>query len=90
MSLRQKKEIALAVMLGIPFLMGILSLILPLSSDTENKLYAAAALSVMAGLALHVCWLRCPHCGKDLDRNCGDYCQYCGQEIDWDGKPGKE
>lgn len=25
---------------------------------------------------------RCPHCGRLLGRNEGDYCQYCGGHID--------
>ena len=24
---------------------------------------------------------RCPHCGKYLDRSTGEYCPYCGEEV---------
>lgn len=25
---------------------------------------------------------KCPHCGKNLGRNLGDFCQFCGKPID--------
>ncbi|MEE1393705.1 MAG: hypothetical protein U0K65_06040 [Negativibacillus sp.] len=30
----------------------------------------------------HFLFNRCPHCGKQLGRNEGDFCQYCGKRID--------
>lgn len=27
-----------------------------------------------------VCY-RCPHCGKYLDRSTGDFCPYCGNDV---------
>ena len=30
----------------------------------------------------HFLWNRCPHCEKQLGRNDGDYCQFCGSPLD--------
>ena len=30
----------------------------------------------------HFLYNKCPHCGKQLGRNEGDFCQYCGKRID--------
>ncbi len=30
----------------------------------------------------HFLFHRCPHCGRQLGRNDGDFCQYCGQGLD--------
>ncbi len=40
------------------------------------------------GVAILVCLLplslifyRCPHCGRHLDRSTGDFCPYCGENV---------
>ena len=58
--------------------------------DVYEAIPAMAFFAVIAGVLLHLCWMRCPHCGRHLDRNNGQYCQNCGKRIDWDAKPGKE
>ena len=30
----------------------------------------------------HFLWNKCPHCGKQLGRNEGEFCQFCGGRID--------
>lgn len=30
----------------------------------------------------HFLYNKCPHCGKQLGRNEGDFCQHCGKRID--------
>ena len=30
----------------------------------------------------HSLYNKCPHCGKQLGRNEGDFCQHCGGKID--------
>lgn len=41
---------------------------------------------VVIGLALDVIWIRCPHCGVWLGKYPGEYCQSCGEKIEWDQK----
>nr|WP_298060215.1 hypothetical protein [uncultured Blautia sp.] len=30
----------------------------------------------------HFLFNKCPHCGKQLGRNEGEFCQFCGKHID--------
>lgn len=30
----------------------------------------------------HFMYNRCPHCGKQLGKNEGDFCQFCGKKLD--------
>lgn len=91
MSLRQKKYMVFAVMLGMPVLLYLIGMGLEsVGLDVYEVVTAAALLAVIAGVLLHVLWMRCPHCGRHLDRNNGRYCQHCGKEIDWDARPGRK
>ncbi len=54
-----------------------------------EALTAIAVALLTAGLALNFLWWRCPHCGVTLGRNYGRYCQYCGEEIDYNARPKK-
>ena len=36
---------------------------------------------IFANIAFRLICYRCPHCGKYLDRSSGDFCPYCGKEI---------
>ncbi len=42
--------------------------------------YIGLALMIAAAVFIRA-YYRCPHCGKYLDRNCGEYCQYCGERL---------
>ncbi len=89
MNLRQKKYTAFAVMLGVPVLLALIAAGLEgTRADTGDIAGAVLVLAEIAGIALHLYWMRCPHCGEHLNRNYGQYCQYCGKKIDWDAKPG--
>lgn len=37
---------------------------------------------VLAASAFHCVCYRCPHCGRQLWRNHGEYCQSCGKRLD--------
>lgn len=43
---------------------------------------AAAFLLIMVGVVQWVIFNRCPHCGRHLGRDVGDFCQYCGERLD--------
>lgn len=41
-------------------------------------------LGILAEGSAVVCnmlFFKCPHCGKHLGRNGGDYCQHCGKRV---------
>lgn len=37
---------------------------------------------ILAASAFHFACYRCPHCGEQLWRNHGEYCQTCGKRLD--------
>ena len=39
-------------------------------------------VAVGAAVFLDLRFYRCPHCGRFLWRNNGDFCQHCGESID--------
>lgn len=90
-SLWQKKGTVFALMLGVPVLLYLIAMALEhIGLAVYGEIPAIALLGVIPGFLLHLCWMRCPHCGSWLERNDGEYCQNCGKRIDWDAKPGKE
>ena len=34
-----------------------------------------------ADIIFHMIFFRCPHCGRYLFRNSGEFCQYCGKSL---------
>ncbi|MBQ6934279.1 MAG: hypothetical protein IJN37_07850 [Clostridia bacterium] len=41
-------------------------------------------ISSIVGLEIyHYEYMFCPHCGRYLYKNYGDYCQKCGHLIEW-------
>ena len=38
-------------------------------------------LVMFASVILHLLFYRCPHCGRYLDRNTGEFCPYCGKKV---------
>lgn len=80
MTLRQKQKLV-AVLTGI----GIAVLLM----DTVIGSIGLAILGVVVlvtALILNLVWLRCPECGKWLDRDPGNFCKICGAQIPWDEK----
>ena len=47
----------------------------------EPAFYVGMAAAVSC-LIPHFLWNGCPHCGKQLGRNEGDFCQFCGKRIE--------
>ena len=35
-----------------------------------------------SSLVPHFLYNKCPHCGRQLGRNEGDFCQFCGKPLD--------
>lgn len=51
------------------------------SFDCEPLLIAGAVI-MFSGLIPHFLYNKCPHCGKQLGRSEGEYCQHCGNALD--------
>jgi len=47
------------------------------------EIFAVIGIVVMLSCMIpEILYNRCPHCRKNLGRNEGDYCQFCGKAID--------
>ena len=46
-----------------------------------NALMIAGMITMVCSIIVYVIFYRCPHCGRYLDRSTGEYCPYCGKEI---------
>lgn len=48
----------------------------------STLLSAAGILIICADMVLRFILIRCPYCGRFLDRSSGGYCPHCGQSFD--------
>ena len=53
-----------------------------LCSFNYVPLLIAGAVVAFSGLIPHFLYNKCHHCGKQLGRSEGEYCQYCGKAVD--------
>lgn len=53
-----------------------------LSAYLYELLFIVGAVISFASLILHYLYNKCPHCVKQLGRNEGAFCQYCGERIE--------
>ena len=47
-----------------------------------EPLFIIGILVMVASLIPHFLYNKCPHCGKNLGRNAGRFCQFCGKEYE--------
>lgn len=47
----------------------------------KNALCVIGIVAIFADIAFRLVCYRCPHCGEYLDRSSGDFCPYCGKEV---------
>ena len=47
----------------------------------EPLIYVGGVIAFSC-LIPHFLYNKCPHCGKQLGRNEGDFCHHCGERID--------
>lgn len=47
----------------------------------KSALSVIGVLVIFADIAFRLICYKCPHCGKYLDRSSGDFCPYCGREV---------
>lgn len=77
MTLRQKQ--------GLILLLTVVGLVLALWHPNVVVM-AAGIMLLLAASLLYLVWIRCPECGKWLDRDPGNFCKHCGAQIPWDEK----
>ena len=59
---------------------GIIAAILGGAVLRSEPLLWVGIVILAAAIALHMIFYRCPHCGRWLNRNFGEYCQFCGKD----------
>lgn len=64
------------IILAIGVVIGLIGAIAEL-----NPLTAAGVLVMFGSIVFRWICFRCPHCGKYLDRSTGDFCPYCGKDV---------
>ena len=74
MKLRKARELR-----DILMLIGIVIMLLGHNSDA---LLVVGLIVTFSGLIPHFLYNKCPHCGKQLGRNEGKFCQFCGRPLD--------
>ena len=45
-------------------------------------LFVWGVLVTLSCLIPQILFIKCPHCGKQLGRDVGSFCQHCGKPID--------
>mgnify|MGYP003301656096 CR=1 FL=1 len=60
----------------------IVGVIIMLAGSLHEALSMIGAVVAFSGLIPHFLYNKCPHCGKQLGRNDGEFCQHCGGKID--------
>ena len=56
------------------------------ASNARQVLSGLGCFVIVAGLILHVAWVRCPHCNTWVGKYPGEFCKNCGKELPWDEK----
>ena len=46
----------------------------------EPMIYVGA-VTMFSSFIPHFLYNKCPHCGRQLGRNEGDFCQFCGEKL---------
>jgi len=60
----------------------VIGTIIMLLAYLSEFLIVVGAIVAFSSLIPHFLFNKCPHCGKQLGRNDGAFCQYCGKPID--------
>ena len=53
-----------------------------LGSYIYEPLFVPGMIVALSCLIPHFLWNKCPRCGRQLGRNEGEFCQFCGEKID--------
>ncbi|XCP86348.1 hypothetical protein ABXS75_05980 [Roseburia hominis] len=47
-----------------------------------EPMFIVGVIVAFSCLIPHFVFNKCPHCGRQLGRNEGEFCQYCGERIE--------
>ena len=53
-----------------------------LLGTSYEPLFILGAVLTLSCLIPHFLFNKCPHCGRQLGRNEGEFCQFCGERLD--------
>lgn len=56
--------------------------VLMLLAYLYEPVFIVGVIVTFSCLIPHFLFNKCPHCGKQLGRNEGEFCQFCGKRID--------
>lgn len=59
----------------------IIGIVMMLGAYLYDPLFVCGAVVAISCLIPHFLYNKCPHCGKQLGRNEGDFCQFCGKSL---------
>ena len=48
----------------------------------SNVIGIIGVIVTVSSLIPHFLYNKCPHCGRQLGRNEGEYCQFCGRPLE--------
>lgn len=60
----------------------IIGFITMLTAYLYEPMFIVGCVIAFSGLIPHFLYNKCPHCKKQLGRNDGAFCQYCGGRIE--------
>lgn len=63
-------------------MLAVAGIIIMLCGYVYEPLLFVGGVVAFSCLVPHFLYNKCPHCRKQLGRNEGKYCQYCGKEFD--------
>ena len=63
-------------------ILSIAGIVIMLCGYAYDPLLIVGGVVAFSCLIPHFLYNKCPHCRRQLGRNHGRYCQYCGKEID--------
>lgn len=63
-------------------LLLILGTVVMLLGSLHEALFTVGAVIAFSSLLPHFLFNRCPHCGKQLGKNEGEFCQFCGKPLE--------
>lgn len=74
MTIKQARKVRDMLLLG--------GTIIMLLAYVWEPFFYVGVIVAFSCLIPHFLYNKCPHCGKQLGRNEGRYCQYCGKQMD--------
>jgi len=75
MKVKSARKLIVAILIG-GFILSLLA------AYYYEPLFIVGIIVMVSSLIPHFLYNKCPHCGKNLGRNEGCFCQFCGKEYE--------